>query len=164
MDVFSNHLCGISSTYCSSDFICFFPQHAAGSTCPVKGQIYNQCKGCPTTCANYGQLTICPAICAPGCACLYDQVIDEKSNTCVLPEECPGKNHTNHLLANWFMWQILDQANCSHIFVCTLLAILLCTCTTADWEIFVAEYFFGDNLSQRKLDTRNILFWVFTLH
>ena len=83
--------------YRSCTFWLFFLR--TGSTCPVKGQVYNQCKGCPVTCGNHGQPIPCPAICAPGCACPHGQVINEKSNTCIFPEECPGRHHSIHLLA-----------------------------------------------------------------
>ena len=87
----SKMLFGISS---------FHPTSNTGSTCPIKGQVYHECKGCPPTCENHNKLVPCLLICEPGCACPSGQVLDEQSNTCVYPDECPGMCYSNPVMCN----------------------------------------------------------------
>ena len=42
-------------------------QRACGPPCPIKGQVFQACRPCPTTCNNPS--VICPAVCIPGCGC-----------------------------------------------------------------------------------------------
>ena len=56
-------------------------------SCPVEGQVYKDCKGCPSTCDN--PIVPCQPACVPGCGCPDGQVIDTEANKCVHPSQCP---------------------------------------------------------------------------
>ena len=46
---------------------------------------------CNTTCANMNMGIVCPQVCVTnGCQCPSGTVIDEQSNTCVGPSDCPS--------------------------------------------------------------------------
>ena len=45
---------------------------------------------CSTTCANMNMVSVCPLVCVVnGCECPTGTVIDEQSNNCVAPSDCP---------------------------------------------------------------------------
>ena len=56
--------------------------------CPIKGQVFQQCRTCPATCDNPG--LICTQECRSGCGCPPGQFIDERSNRCVPANQCPS--------------------------------------------------------------------------
>ena len=59
--------------------------------CPISGQVQVECASpCSTTCSNVNEVLICPTVCViNGCQCPRGTVIDEQSNTCVHPSDCP---------------------------------------------------------------------------
>ena len=61
------------------------------TACPVGGQIRVGCgSACNMTCANMNMGIACPDVCIiNGCQCPDGTVIDEQSNTCVVPSDCP---------------------------------------------------------------------------
>ena len=58
--------------------------------CMIKGQVYQKCASCPTTCSNPD--LVCTAVCKPGCGCPTGQVIDKVNKKCVHPKQCPPKD------------------------------------------------------------------------
>ena len=59
-------------------------------TCPIQGQVFQQCRTCPATCEVPD--IACIAICEPGCGCPRRQLIDEQNNKCVARDQCPSNN------------------------------------------------------------------------
>ena len=61
--------------------------------CPIQGQVRSRCASdpsCHTTCENRFTPRPCPTICViGGCECPRGTVINEDSNMCVPPDECP---------------------------------------------------------------------------
>ncbi|XP_019849765.1 PREDICTED: papilin-like [Amphimedon queenslandica] len=55
-------------------------------SCPVDGQVFQECRSCPATCSN--PEIACAAVCIPGCGCPDGKLIDEKNNICVDREDC----------------------------------------------------------------------------
>ena len=60
--------------------------------CTVKGQVVKECgmvPTCATTCASRFNFIFCPQVCNGVCECPAGTIIDEDSNECVPPSECP---------------------------------------------------------------------------
>ena len=60
--------------------------------CPVEGQTRRECaSSCDITCANVNTIVTCRQVCVNnGCQCPSGTVIDEQTNTCVAPSDCPS--------------------------------------------------------------------------
>ena len=61
------------------------------TACLVAGQVHMQCASpCDLTCLNMNSPPPCPAICViNGCQCPHGTVIDDLTNSCIPPSECP---------------------------------------------------------------------------
>ena len=60
--------------------------------CPIAGQEWSTCaSSCPTTCSNYlvPDMIACTTVCVNGCLCPAGSVINERTNSCVIMEDCP---------------------------------------------------------------------------
>ncbi|XP_065920539.1 uncharacterized protein [Dysidea avara] len=57
------------------------------NSCPIKGQVFQQCRTCPATCTKPD--LICILLCKPGCGCPPGQLIDTINKKCVKPSQCP---------------------------------------------------------------------------
>ena len=59
--------------------------------CPIEGQTRMECaSACNITCANVNTTVLCPQVCVVnGCQCPSGTVIDEQTNTCIAPSNCP---------------------------------------------------------------------------
>ena len=62
------------------------------TACPVGGQVRVECaSACNTTCANVNESVVCLDVCVVnGCQCPSGTVIDEQTNMCVSPPDCPS--------------------------------------------------------------------------
>ena len=65
--------------------VCYFLLFSG--SCPIEGQIKQECKTCPATCSEPD--LICTKECITGCGCPAGQLIDTSNNKCVEPDECP---------------------------------------------------------------------------
>ena len=77
---------GMESNFLDSNWFVFYIILAI--VCPIKGQVFQQCRVCPATCGNPNP--ICTLECRPGCGCPPGQVIDEANNRCVPRDQCSG--------------------------------------------------------------------------
>jgi len=62
------------------------------TACLVAGQVNSECASvCNITCANMNTPQVCPLVCVVnGCECPAGTVINEETNSCVPPSDCPG--------------------------------------------------------------------------
>ncbi|XP_065920034.1 kielin/chordin-like protein [Dysidea avara] len=65
--------------------------------CLVAGQVHSECASvCNITCANMNTPQVCPLVCVVnGCECPAGTVINEETNSCVPPTDCPGTATTS---------------------------------------------------------------------
>lgn len=80
MQLWFSRLCIHGCTICLLLF-CF-------TDCPIKGQVFQECRTCPATCKLPDIL--CSHLCMPGCGCPPGQLIDEEKQKCVTPNKCPS--------------------------------------------------------------------------
>jgi hypothetical protein len=91
-----------------------------GDMCPIEGQFFQSCSTCTETCEDIDlqRPKLCPAICQPGCNCPAGQVVDEASNKCVFPENCPCPkcDPLPHNCSSYISISKNERCNCS---ICT---------------------------------------------
>ena len=64
--------------------------HIFLASCPIKGQVFENCTSCQGTCDN--PVVSCPVACTGGgCVCPPGQLVDTEANECVHPSQCPVK-------------------------------------------------------------------------
>ena len=80
---------GLITWYLLDHFTTFMYYNTA---CLVTGQVHLECASiCNITCANMNTPQICPLVCViNGCQCPAGTVINEETNSCVAPSDCPA--------------------------------------------------------------------------